>query len=481
VDDNKVVLWDHQKNTINQARGALCHGLFHDPGVGKTCTTIQILRELFTQHTKLLKTLIICPPIVLYNWKTEFAKFSKINPESIDVLYGHNAKRVKLLEDKGFFSGAGIPNIFIVNYEGLLMDNVFDNLMAWQPEVVIADELHRCKNPKSKRTKALIKLGDQAKYRYGLTGSPVLNSLMDMFAQIRFLDKGKTLGSNFFSFRARFMFDKNARMPKQRYFPNWVPQQGAETRLSTLISPFTSHVKKEECLDLPPLIEQDIQVEMSPAQAKMYKEMKQDFITWIESQEVVATMALTKLLRLQQMASGFCKTYEGKEIEIEGNPKAEACKELLSDLTEAHKVIVWCAWKANYATLRTICEELKIEYRELHGETPPTKKYQYAEEFCKNPKVRVLISNPRAAGLGINLVEASYSIVYSRTFSLEDEIQGIARNYRSGSEVHQKVTRINLVTKDTVDEIILDKLKKKEKIGDEVLSQITGRLRMELE
>ena len=458
----------HQAHTRKIAEGPYqFHGAFHDTGTGKTLTAITILSDKCTVHHKLLKTLIVVPPNVLFKWKIEILENSIIPENCITILYGHNEERLRLIQKV-----EKRDHVFITNYEGLLMENVFQALKQWKPEVVIADELHRVKNHKSKRTKALLSIGDTASYRYGLTGTPVLNSIEDLFSQVRFLDMGRTLGSNYWSFRARFMYDKNRGMPKQRYFPCWLPQPGAEERLHNLIAPFTTHFKKEQCIDLPPLVEVSIPVEMGSEQRRIYQEMKKDFLTFIEGKEVVATMALTKLLRLQQMASGFCRTFSGQDVEIKDSPKAEALKELLEDITPKHKVIVWCAWISNYATVRRVCEELKIGYGELHGQIPVVKRETIAEDFRKNPGTRVVICHPEATGEGIDLIEASYSIVYSRGFSLKHEEQGIARNYRKGSIVHEKITRINLVTMKTVDEVILKALKEKKDLSVKVLEGV---------
>lgn len=465
-----IKLWAHQEETIRRAKSPFnYHFLAHDTGTGKTCTVIRILCDKCNNERRLLRTLIVVPPNILYQFKDEVKKYSSIPDECVSVLYGHNQKRLKDLQEKGGIFPDRKGHIFITNYECLLMPKVFEAIKKWLPEVIIGDELHRCKNPSSKRTKALIALGDLSTYRYGMTGTPVLNSIEDLFSQVRFLDKGATLGTNYFSFRARFLYDKNRGMPSQRYFPDWRPQPGAEERLHALIQPFTTRFKKEECIDLPPLVETTIPVIMGPKQEKLYNEMKEDLLTFLDGKEVVATMALTKLLRLQQMASGFCHTFDGKDLEISDSPKADALKEILSDISPNHKTIIWAAWVFNYETIRKVCDELKIGYVELHGGVPIPKRPEIAEKFRKDPSIRVVICHPEATSEGINLVEASYSIVYSRTFSLKHEEQSIARNYRGGSTMHEKVTRINLVTKDTVDEAILKALKQKKDISVKVM------------
>jgi SNF2 family DNA or RNA helicase len=112
---------------------------------------------------------------------------------------------------------------------------------------------------------------------------------------------------------------------------------------------------------------------------------------------------------------------------------------------------------------------MKIPHVFITGDMTMPEKKEAMDEFRKNDAVRVVITNRKAAGIGINLVEASYSIVFSRNFSLEDELQSEARNYRGGSQIHKSITKIDLVTKNTIDEVVLAALQSKKNISDAVI------------
>lgn len=442
---------------------------------GKTRTIINIMRDKFRREKRLLRTIILSPPITLENWKREWSEYSKVEQKDVTVLYGSAKERLKILACKGWDQKGGLKShIFVTNYETLLMPKVFEALKMWMPEAMICDEFHRCKTPTSTRTKKTIALSESCEYRFGLTGSPILGSILDLFSQVYFLDRGKAFGNNFFVFRAHNMRDLNAGMPKGRYFPNWQPLEGSEETIQNAIAPFCSYAKKQDCLDLPPLIRKVVKVEMSDDQRKMYTEMRNHLITEIKGKEIVATMALTKLLRLQQMASGFCRDVDGKDHEIDGSPKLEALRDLLEKICvgQGDKTIVWSCWVSNYAAIKRVCDELHIEYREVHGGVQGKQKFVNTDDFCKKPEVKVLIAHPESAGEGINLVEAGYSIYYSRTFSLKQEIQSEARNYRGGSEMHKQVVRYDLVTRDSVDELVAEKLAAKQAIGTAILEGI---------
>jgi SNF2 family DNA or RNA helicase len=370
------------------------------------------------------------------------------------------------------------PKIVITNYESLTMDKLYSLLTSWGPEVFIADEAHRLKNPEGKRSKAAIKLSDTSKYRYALTGTPILNSAMDVFNIFRFLDKGEAFGKSFWKFREVWFEDENAPWRgKQNYFPKYVPRPESYKELTKIIYQKALTARKAECLDLPPFVRKEVFVELSAEQKRMYNEMKDDYIAWVNAAEesgekkaVVAQMAVTKALRLQQIVTGYAKTEEGDVHKITENPRLEALKELLEELHGEHKIIVWSVFHENYSDIARVCESLKIDYAELHGRIGQKDRDENIGRFCNDPKCRVLIGNQSAGGIGINLVESDVSIYYSKNFSLEADLQSEGRNYRGGSERHSSITRIDLIAEGTIDELIGEALKNKQAIGDQILT-----------
>jgi len=465
--------WAHQLEAIERARGVRDFALFFEMGTGKTATTINILRHKFTQSRQVMRTVIFGPPIILENWKREWGMHSKLSPKHILVLNGSQKKRVR-----AFLSNSD-ARILITNYESLLMKDLMAAIVQWAPEVLVFDESQRIKTPNSKRTKEAIKLADLAsvRHRYILSGTPVLNSPMDLFSQFRALDCGETFSKNFFIFRAHYFFDKNAGMPRDRYFPNWQIRPGAVEELNKKILAKGTRVTKEECLDLPPLVRQEVRVELGAEQRKAYEEMRKDFITYLQDKACVSTMALTKALRLQQIVSGHVplRGEAGTEpvvYRFADNPRAHALKDILEEITPNHKVLIWAVFKENYVQIREVCELLGIRYVEVHGEIGNIKKFEAVELLNTDPSVRVLIGHPASGGVGINLVSASYSIFYSRSFSLEQDLQAEARNHRGGSEVHARITRIDLVASETIDELISKKLASKEQMGEKLLQDL---------
>lgn len=462
--------WAHQTKAIEIAKNTNHYALFFEMGTGKTFTTIQILREKCRQEGRLLRTLILAPLIVTKNWKTEFEMCSKI--KDITILDGSQKERLEKFDEN---TSGDIGHVFISNHEMLaVMPNLVEAIKYWHPEVLILDESHRFKDGTSKRTKVAISLSDTCKYTYILTGTPILNSPMDIFSQYRILDKGETFGKNFFSFRAIYFYDANAHMPKQNHFPNWKVRSNSIEAMNKLIYGKANikamRVTKDEALDLPDEIEQIIEVGMTKEQARMYEEMRDDFITFIEDEACTATLALTKALRLQQIASGFVKLENGNQVKIKNTPRQDALSDLLENLCPDHKVIVWAVFKENYDQIKKVCDDLKIKYVEAHGDISNADKFKNVDTFNQDPDTKVFIGHPGSGGIGINLVSSTFSIFFSRSFSLEQYLQAKSRNHRGGQT--KKVTHIHLMTPGTIDEIVTKKLASKEEMGQKLLTEI---------
>lgn len=454
--------WAHQKEAIERAKNMRDFALFFEQGAGKTMTAINIARHKYYENKRLLKTLVLGPPIVRKNWVDEWKANSKINPNLIVMLDGPGKRRAAVVEGL-----KDEPHIVITNYESLRNEDLRLALYKWSPELIIYDESHKCKTPNSKTTKWCYHLSKKAKHRYILTGTPVLNDPTDLFSQFKILDLGDTFGTGFGHFRDEYFYDRNARMPKHNYFPDWQPKPNIEERLNKLIQGKSMRVLKKDCMDLPPFVKTTIDIELTPEQKRVYKELARDFVAYVTGKEaVVANMALTKALRLLQITSGFVATEDlengaTKERIFKANPRDEALAELLGQITPTAKVIVWAVFRRNYDSIRAVCEKLGLDLLEVHGGISDKQKRDNVAAFCQSDGPRVLLGHPASAGIGINLVSASYSIFYSRSFNLGDDLQAEARNYRGGSEIHDKITRIDLVAKGTIDEYVCQSLANK--------------------
>lgn len=482
----KVKPWKHQMEAIARASNLDNFALFFEMGAGKTSTVINIARAKILEKGP-LRVLVFCPPVVIGNWREEWLRHSELDPKGIVPLTGSSKKRLE-----AFQKGA---QVFITNYEVLTMEPLFDAFFKWKPDVLIFDESHKLKDPKSKRAKQaeiLANPPNQPKpFTYILSGSPVLNSPLDIFHQFKILDGGASFGKNFWAFRGRYFRDRNAGIPQGRYFPRWEPcnikQDGFDAlgEINQKIYEKGMRVEKRDCLDLPPEISTTIKCSMSFEQAKLYQEMKRDLVTFYNSQACTASLAITKALRLMQITSGFVSVeyqdledFEASEkslkieISLDQTPKLEALRGLLEECLEQNKkVIVWAVWKENYRQIAKLLTTLKAGFVEVHGGVSASKKQENIIRFQTDPACAVYLGHPGSGGIGVNLTVSDTSIFYSRTFSLEHYLQARARNHRGGSKEagHQSITHYDLVCEGTIDESVVEKLSLKQEISDQML------------
>lgn len=470
----KVKPWAHQLKSISRAVGRDHFAYMYQPGCGKTLAACVTLRNKWHRAGGLQPTLVVTVPIVIKNWQNEFLMHTDLPKERIVLLMGTGKQRLATFKAaQAKYSGRFVA---VVNFEGLLMAPLFEALLAWAPPCFVVDESHRIKDPSAKRTKLCIALADRADMcRLTLTGTPVLNSPLDLFSQFRVLDRGAALGKNYHVFRSNYFVDKNAYMSRQSYWPDWRPTKEGMERLNKILQENGDVVEKQSCLDLPPLVRKVIEVELSAEQRKLYDAMKQDFVAYVNDKACVAQLAITKALRLQQIVSGHVPL-EGEQGEqsvksLDDTPREAALKELLQEIAPYHKVLVWSHFRHCYATIRRVCGELGIQYVEINGDTPPKERQVALDRLENDPDVRVMSGHALSAGIGANMTAASYSIYFSRSFSLEADLQSEARNYRGGSERHKSITRIDLVAKNTIDETVLAALQAKTQMSVELLRQ----------
>lgn len=458
-------LWAHQKECIELSKKENDIALFMGMGLGKSRTTVEILRDKYNTNKKILKTLIIAPTSVVPNWKREIAKYSAIPLEKVHLLQGSLKKRADDYLNK--------DGVFVTNFESFAFPVFSEVILRNPPNIIVADESQKLKDKSARRTKTLIKISFEmeklpVKHRYILSGTPVLNSEQDLYTQFLFLNVGKTFGTSFFKFRNKYFEDKNAKMNRQKYFPDYRIRPGATEAIKELIKPISMTARKEDCLSLPPFVRVELDVELSSEQKRMYEDMKKNFISFCESGTAVANLAITKALRLQQILSGFLKLDDGTIHTIKDNHRAKVLAELLEDLVPNEKTVIWSIFQHDYAVIEKIVKDLGFGYAMVTGLVKD--KQAELDRFRDDPNCRVMIASQAAGGVGVEMTSASASVYYSKGYSLEHDLQSESRNFRGGSEIHQKITRYDLVARNTVDEIVLTALRNKKDLASNIIA-----------
>jgi SNF2 family DNA or RNA helicase len=272
--------------------------------------------------------------------------------------------------------------------------------------------------------------------------------------------------TSFFSFQNRYAQIINRQLA-QRTFRQVVGYQNME-ELSEKVSHFSYRVLKKDCLDLPDKVYQRREVALTPEQKRVYKELQEYAIAELGGAETVSVNSvLTQLLRLHQVVCGYVKNDDGEEVEIPN----QRMDELMSVLEEMRgKVIIW----ANYRhDIKSIVNLLQKTYgfesvASYFGDTPSEERQEIITRFQDpDSELKYFVGNTQTGGYGITLTEAQNVVYYSNNFDLEKRLQSEDRAHRIGQT--NKVTYVDLVAKDTVDEKIVKALRNKLNLAQEVL------------
>lgn len=457
-------LWQHQIIGVDRLIKNDRYALFLDLGCGKTLTAIAGYCYKCLQKKARLKTLVLCPSTTVNNWRRECAK---IMPDKllagVEILEGAAPKKIKTLGAAGKFFF--ITNLDVVN------SGVWQEIVKHNWDVLILDESHKFKEPSAKRTQKMIAFSDKVPTIWALSGTPIVNSSMDIWSQFRIFDGGKALSTNFYAFRSNYFEDRNASMPRHKYFPNWQPRKDTYEKLSDIIEQNSYRVMKEQAIDLPPLMLETSYAELTKEQSKLYRDMEEFFVAFLEESgsAVVADLAITKMLRLQQILAGVITLDNGETKRIKSG-KDEVLRDLLEVITPREKAVVWTNFAATYGSIEALCAEMKIKCVKVTGQENSREKQENIAKFASDPSIRVAICNQKAAGTGTDgLQVAPYSIYYSKNFDQGDNRQSQDRTYRGGSEIHKKIMRIDIITRDTIDEQIHESLLSKASLAELLL------------
>jgi SNF2 family DNA or RNA helicase len=334
--------------------------------------------------------------------------------------------------------------------------------------MTIIDESTTIKNRNAARTKNLISLRKRSKYRRILTGSPITKSPMDLFSQCMFLDE-KALGFNsYFAFQARYA-NVQRRTMGHRSFQQVVGYRRLD-ELSVKLDLFSNRILKEDCLDLPPKVYIRRDVQLTPEQNSLYIQMKKLALAKLENGELATTSSvLTQIMRLQQICCGFLQPDEGPIEYLPNNRLNE-----LLDITEElqGKAIIWASYTHD---IQQISSSLRDRFgpesvATYYGATPQDERQEIVNTFQdKNSPMRFFVGQPRTGGYGITLTAANTMIYYSNSYDLEIRLQSEDRAHRIGQK--NKVTYIDLVSPDTIDEKILQALRNKIDLAGQVLGE----------
>lgn len=419
--------------------------LMLDMGLGKTIITLTALWELLLDRFEVGRVLIIAPKrVAARTWPQEIEKWDHLKGITYSVVMGDAGQRRSALMKQAF--------VYIVNRENVvwLVENGYFHF-----DMVVIDELSSFKSYQSKRFKALRKVRGQVKRVIGLTGTP--GNLMDLWAEIGLIDRGKRLGRFITKYREYFFVpDKR----NQMVIFSYKPKPGAEEEIYDRISDICVSMKAKDYLRMPDLIVSNVEVQMDEGERKKYEQLKADLILPMEGGDIDAASAVGLSNKLLQMANGACYDENGK-VKVIHDRKLD----VLEDLIEASngKPILIAYW------FKHDRERLLKRFQAV-----PIDRAEDIDRWNRG-EIPVAIIHPASAGHGLNLQDGGNHLVwFGLTWSLELYQQCCARLYRQGQE--HTVTIQHIVTRGTIDEDVLSALEKKDCNQEAIMAAVKARI-----
>ena len=465
----KTKPYAHQMTALEKSWNKETYAYFMEMGTGKTKVLIDNLAMLYDKG-KVNGALIIAPKGVVGTWYTnELPTHLPDHIENVTVLWQPNiTKKQQESLDTLFQEGEGL-HILIMNVEAFSTDKgrlFASKFMSCHNTLMAIDESTTIKNPSAKRTKNILALGKEAKYRRIMTGSPVTKNPLDLFSQCYFLDPFLLDFHSYYSFRNRYAEMKT--MHAHGRSIQIVSKFRHLGELSESLQSFSYRVLKEDCLDLPDKIFIKRQITLTPEQRKLYDQMKKQALAILEGKVSSTKNSLTQLMRLQQITCGHFTDDTGKTQPIVNN----RISELMNVLEDVEgKAIIWAHYQYD---MKHIMQEIEKVYGpgsmvDYYGLTPKEVRQDHITKFQNDPKCRFFIGTPSTGGYGITLTAANTVIYYSNGYDLEKRLQSEDRAHRMGQK--KPVTYVDINAEDTVDEKIVKALRSKIDIASQVLGE----------
>ena len=445
------------------------YALLFEMGCGKSLTAVAIAGQLYLQG-KARRALVVAPLAVVPVWPREFQDYAGFDC-TVTPLEGAAEKRRKLLA--GLSRAPGLQ-VAVINYESAW--RMEKELTGFGPDIIVCDESQRIKDPTSKQSKAIQRLGERSRYNLILTGTPVTNSPLDFYGQYSFLDPGVFGEPSWYTFRAKYaILGQEVNHSTGKSYTRVIGYRNLPELVERAHS-VAYRVTKEQCLDLPETVDQYLYCDLEPPARRAYNALRKESVAELEGLPTIsARHVITRLLRLSQIAGGFVR------LDVDGyedNPDAGKLEEIsraklklfegtARELLEAgKKVVVFARFTAEIRAITEILHELcgTEAVRLIDGSVPGEERGAAVKDFQDDPEVRAFVAQIQTAGLGITLTAANTAIFYSYDYSYANYAQAKARIHRIGQR--STCTYIHLVARDTVDDDVLTALRHKGNVAD---------------
>lgn len=416
------------------------------------------------QAKKIDRVLVVSPTSVVSVWPSELKEYADFD-FTAQALLGEKKKRIKGLSDLKRYPYPKLK-VAVINYESVHREGIKEALIEYDADLIICDESQRIKGHDSLQSKAMWELGDKARYKMILSGTPVQNNVTDIWSQYRFLDKS-VFGELYYPFQNHYCVMHSVFKTKVMRIIN-------EDELVSKEHSIAFRVTKEEALDLPEQTFETRHIEMSAKERKTYNMLMRESVAEIEGEgTVTATTVLTKLLRLQQFTGGFLVKDGADQPEQVSSAKLDALKDIVEDyvIDGGKKLVIFARFIPEVTAIISLAEKLfaktDLKVVSIQGSVKKEMRGAIVEQFQKDPKTVLFVGQIDTAGVGITLTAADTAVYYSKTYNYSVYEQSLSRIHRIGQR--NACLYIDLMVDDSVDEQITQALKKKEDLATKIV------------
>ena len=460
----------HQLKALEMSWDKKVFAYFMEMGTGKSKVLIDNMSMLYDKGL-INGALIVAPKGVYKNWyDSEIPTHMADHIEKKMVLWEATTSKVKEKELNTLFKSSHDLHILIMNVEAFSTKKgkqFAEKFLNCHQTLMAIDESTTIKNPEAIRTKTIIGIARDVKYKRILTGSPVTKSPLDLFTQCYFLDPWLLDHQSFYSFKTRYAITKQINVSGRMV--HLVVGYRNLGELSDKLKPFSHRVLKDDCLDLPPKTYMKRIIQLTEEQKKVYKQMKEIALATLNGKLITTHNVITQLMRLHQITCGHFKSDDG-QIQKLSNNRLDELMDVLSEMEG--KAVIWAHYRYD---IEAIVEAIIKEYGDksvvtYYGDTS-TEDRQKAIKLIQDPNspVRFIVGTPQTGGYGITLTGASTMIYYSNGYDLEKRQQSEARIDRIGQE--KPMTYIDIIAEGTVDEKIVKALRTKIDIATQIMGE----------
>jgi len=445
------------------------YAYFMEMGTGKTKVLIDNAAMLYDKG-KVDGVLIIAPKGVVKTWyEQELPTHLPNHIEKVSVLWQSNITKTQQEKLDELFEPESVLHILIMNVEAFSTTKGTEfahKFISCHNTLMAIDESTTIKNPSAKRTKNILKLSTETKYRRIMTGSPVTKNPLDLYSQCEFLDPYLLDFTSYYAFRNRYAEMKTLNLRGRSI--QIVDKFKNLGELSDQLKGFSYRVLKEDCLDLPEKNWTKRQITLTPDQRKLYIQMKQTALAQLNGKVTSTVTVLTQLMRLHQITCGHFTADDGTTQPIDNN----RLNELMNVISEMEgKAIIWAHYQ--YDITNIIREIVKVHgpgsVVDYYGLTPQEERQDNIRKFQNDDKCRFIVGTPATGGYGITLTAANTVIYFSNGYDLEKRLQSEDRAHRIGQK--KNVTYVDIIAEDTVDEKIVKALRDKINVASQVLGE----------